>query len=476
MATGLMWFRRDLRLEDNAAFSRALDECDQVHCVFCFDREILDKLEDRADRRVEFIHQSIVEMEKGLKKAGGGLIVRHGRAHEVIPELAEELGVDRVYANHDYEPRRLERDRAVGKSLRQAGRELRTFKDHVVFEKDEVLNKSGKPFRVYTPYKRAWRARLSDEDLAPHSCRTYFPKKLNRPPRSVKSDAWTLKALGFKKTDLKWPGGESAGRAQFDEFLTRIKDYKDERNFPSTEGVSRMSVHLRFGTVSIRELVREAMAVRGKGAETWVDELIWREFYNMILHHFPETEQHAFQPEYEDLPWRKDKKEFAAWCEGRTGYPIVDAAMRELNTTGYMHNRARMITASFLTKDLRIDWKWGERYFARTLLDYDLSQNLGGWQWSASTGTDAQPYFRIFNPISQSKRFDPEGAYIRTYVPELKDYPDDAIHAPWEASEDEQEEYGAVIGRDYPRPMVDHDVARKAALAMFQEARATSRN
>lgn len=475
MPSGLMWFRRDLRSHDNAALSESLQTCDRVYCVFCFDREILDRLEDRDDRRVEFIRQSVMELDRNLRTAGGGLIVRHGMARAIIPALASELNIDLVFANHDYEPKRLERDREVGAALRKEGRELRTYKDHVVFEKGEIVNKSGQPFRVYTPYKKAWRAALTEDAVAERHCESYFKEKLARPPRGVKSDAWTLDDLGFQKSELKWPGGSSAGRSIFEAFLPHLRDYKEARNYPARDGVSHLSTHLRFGTVSIRELIREAMAIPGEGAATWVDELIWREFYNMILHHFPATQNHAFLPDFDRLPWRRDKRLLDAWCEGRTGYPIVDAAMRELNSTGYMHNRARMIVASFLTKDLLIDWKLGERFFARKLLDYDLSQNLGGWQWSASVGTDAQPYFRIFNPVSQSERFDPEGRYIRTFVPELKGYPNDAIHAPWEVGPLLQAQYGAVIGRDYPAPIVDHDVARKEALAMFQAARGASR-
>ena len=470
MPAALMWFRRDLRLHDNTALSNALRECERVHCAFIFDTDILDKLVDKSDRRVDFIHQSIVELAADLRHAGGGLIIRHGRAVDEIPRLAEELAVDRVYAAHDYEPRRIHRDNAVRKALRATGRDLVTCKDHVIFEKGEIQTADGRPFRVYTPYKKAWRAALSDDELAPRPVDS-LPQRLAPSNASVMSNPWTLKDLGFQKTDLKWPGGARAGRDMFEAFLAKIRDYKNRRNFPADDGVSRLSVHLRFGTVSIRELIREALDEASEGAQTWIDELIWREFYNMILHHFPHTEHQAFQTQFEALPWKKNERMFQAWCEARTGYPIVDAAMRELNTTGYMHNRARMIVASFLTKDLLIDWKWGERYFARKLLDYDLSQNLGGWQWSASIGTDAQPYFRIFNPILQSERFDSEGRYIRAYVPELRGYPDDAIHAPWKVPPIAQSQFGAVIGRDYPAPIIDHAQARAAALALFKSAR-----
>ncbi len=474
MPAALMWFRRDLRLHDNHALSNALRECERVYCAFIFDTEILDKLEDKADRRVDFIHQSIVELAATLRNAGGGLIIRHGRAIEQIPHLAEELAVDRVYAAHDYEPRRILRDDAVRTALRAVGRDLVTCKDHVIFEKNEIRTADGRPFRVYTPYKKAWRAALSDDALTSHLVEP-LARRLTPPPARVKSHPWSLIDLGFQKTDLKWPGGARAGRDLFDAFLAKIRDYKKRRDFPADDGVSHLSVHLRFGTVSIRELIREALDEASDGAQTWIDELIWREFYNMILHHFPHTERRAFQTEFDALPWKKDQPLFQAWCEARTGYPIVDAAMRELNMTGYMHNRARMIVASFLTKDLLIDWKWGERYFARKLLDYDLSQNLGGWQWSASIGTDAQPYFRIFNPVLQSERFDPHGRYIRAYLPELSGYPDDAIHAPWKVPPIAQAQFGAVIGRDYPTPVIDHTQARAAALALFKSAKSKPR-
>lgn len=470
MKSALMWFRRDLRTRDNAALHHALTAAPRVWCAFCFDREILDKLEDRADRRVEFIHQSVTELQRELARHGGGLIVRHGRARDELPRLADELGVDAVFANHDYEPRCNDRDREVARKLRAAGRALNTFKDHVIFEKDEVLSRSGTPIKVYTPYRKAWREKLTDDCLRPYPCVANF-NHLARPPERVPSSPWTLAALGFDSSHLAMPGGMAAARATFDAFLTRIGEYAAARDIPGVEGVSRMSVHLRFGTISIREIVREAQEHGAPGAQKWVDELIWREFYNMILHHFPDTWYKAFQAKYENVRWKHDKKRFAAWCEGRTGYPIVDAGMRQLNTTGYMHNRLRMITASFLTKDLHIDWKWGEHYFAAKLLDYDMSQNLGGWQWAASIGTDAQPYFRIFNPVMQSQKFDADGDFIRRYVPELARFPAPLIHAPWNAGPLEQDMYGCIIGKDYPAPMVNHDEARKEAIEMFKAAK-----
>jgi len=467
---GLMWFRRDLRLHDNRALAEAARACDEVYLVFCFDKEILDKLQDKEDRRVDFIHQSVTEMQKSLSRNKAELIVKYGVAREKIPELARELKVKSVFANHDYEPKALQRDAAVAKALQKDDIAFCSFKDHVVFEKDEVLTGSGGPYKVYTPYSRAWRKRLTAddyEDLTVDIKADQFPAL----SKGIKSDDWSLKAMGFKETDLQWPGGTSQGRKMLDEFLERIDEYKDKRDLPAVKGTSRLSVHLRFGTLSIRECVRAAIDNKSEGAQGWVNELIWREFYNMILHHFPHTEEDAFNDNFNDLPWRESEDDLQAWCEGRTGYPIVDAGMHELNTTGYMHNRVRMIVASFLTKDLRIHWKHGERYFARKLLDFDLSQNLGGWQWAASTGTDAQPYFRIFNPVRQSERFDPDGEYIRHFVPELKDVKGKAIHAPWEKPSLFKEQTGDKIGAEYPEPIVDHSEARDAALKMFKGAK-----
>jgi deoxyribodipyrimidine photo-lyase len=464
-----MWFRRDLRLADNAALERALTECDRVWACFCFDTEILDHLEDRADRRVEFIHQSIAEIADLLKRRGSGLIVLHGKAREQIPKLASLLKVSAVYANHDYEPARLKRDAAVAKAMRESCRELITCKDMVIFEKDEILNKRGEPFRVYTQYRNAWRKKLEESPCPPLESEKHLDR-LAPPPAGVKSAPWKLSDLGFRETEPAVRGGAKQARKTFDSFLTRVKAYPAARDFPVIEGTSRLSVHLRFGTIGIREVLGDAMDEGSPGAQKWVDELIWREFNNTILHHFPHTQTKPFQEKFTNLKWRTDKAGFAAWCEGRTGYPIIDAAMRQLNTTGYMHNRLRMATASFLTKDLLIDWRLGERYFASKLLDYDMAQNLGGWQWSAGLGADAQPYFRIFNPVLQSQRFDEQGDFIRRFVPELKGYPAKHIHEPWAADAEVQKKAGCIIGKTYPAPIVDHAEARKRVLAMFKAA------
>jgi len=473
----LVWFRRDLRDFDHAALHAALRDSSAAYCAFVFDREILDPLDDRADRRVEFILESVSDLDAALRAAGGGLMVRHGFARDVIPELARLVGVDAVYANHDYEPQAIARDAAVAQALAAQGVALRTFKDQVVFERDEVLARSGTPFSVFTPYKRAWLQALQPSHLATHPVDAHA-RSLATPPSGFDLTLPTLEALGFARTNLRALGitpGMRGGALRFADFRDRIDDYREARDYPSVKGPSYLSVDLRFGTVSIRQLAAYAHARSlqpgGDGAATWLSELIWREFYAQILWHHPRVVDSAFRPEYDALPFRNDRDQFARWSAGTTGYPIVDAAMRQLNQTGYMHNRLRMIVASFLVKDLLVDWRWGERYFAEKLNDFDLASNNGGWQWAASTGCDAQPYFRIFNPVTQSERFDAKGAFIRRYVPELAALHDDEIHAPWQLGAQVQRARDVVIGRDYPAPIVDHAVARTQALALFKSAR-----
>jgi deoxyribodipyrimidine photo-lyase len=475
--SALVWFRRDLRLHDHAALYHALKSARRVYCAFVFDRGILDELLDegrRADRRVEFIHRSLEELAATLHERGGGLLVRHGVAVDEIVRLADELGVDAVFADHDYEPYALDRDARVGRGLAAAGRRLLTFKDQVIFEKDEVLTAAGKPFSVFTPYKDAWLKKVAPFFLRAYPVERYLGA-LARAPAPVPLP--TLEGLGFERTnlaDLKIDGGESGARRTLDDFLTRIDAYADARDYPAVRGPSYLSVHLRFGTMSIRTLARLAWERthdrRGNsanGARTWLSELIWREFYQQILFHHPHVAGHAFKPAYDRIVWDDDVESFAAWCEGRTGYPLVDAAMAQINRTGYMHNRLRMVVASFLTKDLGIDWRRGEHYFARHLNDFDLAANNGGWQWAASTGCDAQPYFRVFNPITQSQKFDPDGAFIRRYLPQLAGFTNKEIHAPWQTSPQRQRDAGCVIGRDYPAPVVEHAAARARTLARY---------
>jgi deoxyribodipyrimidine photo-lyase len=518
----LVWYRRDLRLTDHAALSQALATARRVHGVFVFDTDILDALPDRQDRRVAFIWSSVAELKAELERHGGSLHVLHGPARTLVPALADELGVGQVHAARDYEPYARTRDQAVADALARRGKCLTLHKDQVVFDTDEVLTAAGQPFHVYTPYRRAWLARLSPEHVAEYPT----AGRCDRLARTSPLPMPRLADLGFEPIDLGALGircGETGARALLADFLQRIDRYHERRDFPrslsdlsdrsepsgrartvlhdfeahsgtmqreigekwtalptgavdqpqvrqapSIDGPSYLSVHLRFGTVSVRELVRQAIARQSEGARVWLSELIWREFYQMLLWHYPETVEHAFQRKFDRIPWPNPPGHYEAWCEARTGYPIVDAAMRQLNRTGYMHNRLRMIAASFLVKDLHVDWRRGERYFADKLIDYDLAANVGGWQWCAGVGTDAQPWFRIFNPVTQSQRFDPGGRFIRRYLPELAPVPDRYLHAPWQMPQRVQAACGVAIGRDYPPPIVDHAQARQATLALFR--------
>ncbi len=467
-----MWFRRDLRRDDNAALYHALKSARRVYAAFIFDRVILEELLDEGlhrDRRVDFIHRSLVQLDTQLRAGGGGLIVRHGVAADEIARLADELGVDAVFANHDYEPYAIARDAQVAESLRAHGRALHTFKDQVIFERDEVLTGAGKPFSVFTPYKNAWLKTLTSFHLRGYPVDKYAAA-LAAPRLAATLPG--LEDIGFAPSDLdrlKVPVGMRGARELFDDFKTRIDRYRQARDYPSIRGPSYLSVHLRFGTISIRELARFAheRAPGSPGAATWLSELIWRDFYQQILYHHPHVVTQSFKPEYDRIAWDDDRELFATWREGRTGYPLVDAAMAQINQTGYMHNRLRMVVASFLTKDLGLDWRWGEHYFARRLIDFDLAANNGGWQWAASSGCDAQPYFRIFNPVSQSEKFDPEGKFIRRYLPQLQSFSATEIHAPWQVPPLRQREAGCVVGVDYPAPAVDHAKARARTLQRY---------
>ena len=476
--TGLMWFRRDLRVDDNTALFEALRSCRQVHCVFVFDTEILDLL-PKADRRVEFIRESLVDLDESLRKLSGhaeaGLIVCHGIASTEVPQLAKALHAEAVFAAHDYEPNAIARDAQVRGALSDLSISFHTFKDQVVFEKREVLTKTGTPFGVFTPYKNAWLAIARDVQLMSHDASPHAAGLAVRPAVYQKPIP-SLKDIGFVPTnlrDLKIPTGAGGARQLFGEFFERMDQYHATRDFPSIKGPSYLGVHLRFGTVSIRKLAATAMArsVQGSaGAAVWLSELIWRDFYFSILANFPQVARGSFKPAYDAIAWEHGKHAkalFAAWCEGRTGYPLVDAAMAQINQTGYMHNRLRMVAGSFLVKDLGIDWRWGESYFAEKLNDFDLSANNGGWQWVSSSGCDAQPYFRIFNPISQSEKFDAEGKFIRRYVPALANLPTGDLHAPWLASPLVLTAAGVELGKNYPLPIVDHAQARAKTLLRY---------
>jgi deoxyribodipyrimidine photo-lyase len=482
----LVWLRRDLRCDDNAALYHALVAARRVFVAFVFDREILDPL-PRADRRVEFIRDSLVGLDADLAALAQGarLVVRHGRPLEEIPRLAGQLQVQAVYCNHDDDPAALARDAAVRGALADRGIALHTSKDHVVFERDEVMTQAGGSFSVFTPYKTGWLKKLTPFYLSSYPVARHAAALAEVPDGVAAQGVPTLRDLGFEATNLaalKVRTGSAGADALFDDFVSRrIDDYDRARDFPAVKGPSYLSVHLRFGTVSVRRLAREAhrRALRGSsGAQVWLAELVWRDFYHQVLYHHPHVVGHAFRREYDAIRWEHGKQadaHFAAWCEGRTGYPLVDAAMHQINQTGYMHNRLRMVVASFLTKDLGIDWRRGQAYFATHLIDFDLAANNGGWQWAASTGCDAQPYFRLFNPVAQSEKFDPQGRFIRRYLPQLAKLPDALIHAPWLARPADLTAAGIELGRDYPPPIVDHAAARIRTLERYAAVRPKAR-
>jgi len=422
--TTLFWFRRDLRISDNAGLYASLRNGKNVLPVFIFDTQILDKLDDKRDRRVDFLHQALEELKMQLEKMGASLLVLRGDPMEIFSQLHPRA----VYCNHDYEPYAVLRDQKVKESLADRGIEFHSFKDQVVFEKKEVVKDDGSPYTVFTPYSKKWKSTLTDFFVKSYPTEKYFSNFTRLAPLTFPS----LEEIGFEKSNTIFVERKIPQRI--------IENYHLTRDYPAQQGTSRLSVHLRFGTVSIRKVV----AVARQKNQTWLNELIWRDFYHAILWHFPRVETKAFKPAYDFIAWRNDEKEFAAWCNGRTGYPIVDAGMRELNATGYMHNRVRMIVASFLTKHLLIDWRWGEAYFAKKLLDFDLAANNGGWQWAAGCGCDAAPYFRVFNPLLQTEKFDPQLDYIKKWIPELST-------------------------TNYPQPIVDHATARARALNIYRK-------
>lgn len=424
----IFWFRRDLRLHDNHALDAALSCGLEVLPIFIFDSDILDRLASRHDARVVFIHRQISSLKKKIESMGSSLLVIHGKPLDVFGQLIEGYGaVSHVFANGDEEPLALARDREVEEFLKSKGIELHLFADHVMFGKDEVLKGDGKPYTVFTPYSRRWKERLQENGVKYY----HSESKTSHFLKCTAANMPSLQDLGFDDFDFPFPD------CRIDHEL--IRKYGETRDIPAVNGTSRLGVHLRFGTMSIRELV----GVSRDLGETFLNELIWRDFFMQIMGHYPYVVNGPFKKQYENIRWRNDEKEFDRWCKGMTGFPIVDAGMRELNETGFMHNRVRMITASFLVKHLLIDWRWGEAWFAEKLLDFELASNNGNWQWAASTGCDAVPYFRIFNPETQQQRFDPKGEYVRKWVPEL----------------------GTIA---YPRPMVDHKMARERALMAYK--------
>lgn len=430
------WFRRDLRLDDNASLYHALRSGNNVLPIFIFDTEILDDLKHKndeltLDRRVVFIHQEIERLKKELQELGSDLLVFYSKPIDVFQELIETYSIKQVFTNHDYEPYANQRDEKIKMLLHKNSIEFSTYKDQVIFEKSEVTKDDGLPYTVYTPYSKKWKATLNDFYIKSYPTKKYFKHFFKT---QKKQALITLEKMGFTEDDFSFP--EKTTNDNF------IQHYEETRDIPSILGTSRLGLHLRFGTISIRKLVQQCLKAK---ADKYLNELIWREFYMQILYHFPQVVKESFKPQYDKIHWRNNEKEFQLWCEGKTGYPIVDAGIRELNATGFMHNRVRMIVASFLTKHLLIDWRKGEAYFAEKLLDYELASNNGGWQWAAGTGVDAAPYFRVFNPKLQTEKFDKDLKYIRQWIPEL-----DSL--------------------DYPTPIVEHTFARERCLATYKKA------
>lgn len=435
----LFWFRRDLRLHDNAGLYHALKNNRAVVGMFIFDSNILDQLEDKDDARVTFLYDRLMELQKQMHELGGNLLIFNGRPLDIVTFLADRWPLAAVHANRDIEPYSRERDLEITDWLGKRGIPLHLYKDHWVIEWDELVKKDGTPYTVFTPYAKAWMARLKDTSANGHpetsSFLSVWPSEEQRAGwmKVANTKAPTLEQMGFRRSRKSFPSDTVSSRL--------VREYANSRDYPARNGTSRLGIHFRFGTISIREKVRKALRL----SDVYVNELIWREFYAQILAHFPHVAQQAFKPAYDRIPWRDDEEDFHKWCRGLTGYPLVDAGMRELMATGYMHNRVRMVTASFLTKHLLIDWRWGESWFARHLLDYEMASNNGGWQWAAGCGTDAAPYFRIFNPELQRRKFDPDGSYIRKWVPE------------WDSPR-------------YPASMIPHELARDRCLKVYRAA------
>ncbi len=431
----LFWFRRDLRLLDNYGLTQALKSGKPVIGCFVFDPQILDQLEDRDDARVTFLHQQLHALQEEIQQKGGRLLVRYGKPEVEIPKIIQENRITALFTNHDDDPYGCQRDKQIQQQCAQNGVAFHTFKDHLIFERAEVLKPDGTPYTVFTPYSRKWKQQMLDSDLqedgTPTCFAAYPSSHLSGWEQGRSEEIPELSEMGFLKSAITFPNTDVS--------TSLIQHYDQTRDFPGIQGTSRLGIHLRFGTISIRDIARQAFSLN----ETYLNELIWREFYAMILFHFPRVVISSFRPEYDQIEWRNNEDEFQMWCDGKTGYPLVDAGMRQLNNTGYMHNRVRMVTASFLTKHLLIDWRWGEAYFARKLLDFDLASNNGGWQWAAGCGTDAAPYFRIFNPTAQQKKFDPEFLYIKTWI----------------------KEWGTA---SYPIPVVEHSFARERCLKTYK--------
>lgn len=423
----IFWFRRDLRLHDNRGLTEALAGDAPVLPIFIFDHHILDKLSNKSDGRVQFIYDTVHQLKFELQQQNSDLLVTHGNPVNIFKKLIETYNLEKVYTNRDYEPYATERDAEVRKVLEKSGVEFISFKDQVIFEQNEIVKPNKKPYVMFTPYSKAWLKKITSHDL-----KEYQARFKNLVKTIKKSKMISLKSLGFNPSKIKIPNSDLK--------ISVVKNYSKTRDYPFLDGTSHLGLHLRFGTVSLRSCVKSAIKLN----KIWLKELIWREFFMQILWNFPEVIHSSFKKEYDQIIWRNNSKEFLAWKEGRTGYPLVDAGMRELNHTGYMHNRVRMVTASFLVKHLLIDWRWGEKYFSEKLLDFDLAANNGNWQWAAGCGCDAAPYFRIFNPTAQQEKFDPEYKYIKKWIPNFDP-------------------------KNYLSPVVAHEFARHRALATYRK-------
>lgn len=423
------WLRRDLRIADNAALYHALKGHYPVLLLFIFDKNILSRLSDKQDARVTFLYQTLEELDSELSLHGSSIDIQYGTPEEVWTKVLGSYEVKAVYANHDYEPYALERDDTLAEYLATENIQFKTFKDQVIFEKQEITKADGKPYTVFTPYFRQWQQKLNAFYVKSYPVNKYLHQLLHRKKEPLPS----LSEMGFELSRQKFPGKD---------FKLKLRNYENKRDYPAEDATTHIGLHLRFGTISIREAARQALTQK---AEKWLSELAWRDFYMMILWHFPHTVHQSFKPAYDNIQWINNESDFERWCEGNTGYPLVDAGMRQLNATGYMHNRVRMVVASFLTKHLLIDWRWGETYFAEKLLDYEQASNIGGWQWACGCGNDAAPYFRVFNPELQAKKFDPKNTYIHHWVPALKQQ----MHV---------------------QPIVEHAFARERVLKIFKDA------
>jgi deoxyribodipyrimidine photo-lyase len=478
--TAIVWFRRGVRVRDNHALTEAVKSAETIVPVFILDPTILTH-PTTAPVRARFLFESLQSLDGELRKIGGQLIMRHGKPAEELERLVHETGATALFFGREYEPYGRERDKAVIEAMRKRGVTVTETDDHLLTEPGEVMSKSGTAYTVFTPYKRVWFEQAMDAPL-PAPKRIVLPDGLHSEAiPEVPASVGVSEEYGGNAPEVRVKGGEAEGAKWLQKFLDScLGEYAAERDYPSHEGTSRLSAYLRMGVISPRQIFDAVRSRReespGKvagGALTFLSELAWRDFYYQILFHFPHVQNGAFKPVYDGIQWENDDALFAAWRDGKTGYPIIDAASRQMNAQGWMHNRARMISASFLCKDLLCDWRLGERIFMQRLVDGDQASNNGGWQWAAGTGTDAQPFFRIFNPVSQGEKFDADGAYVKQWCPELRRIPAKYVHKPWELSAAEQEAVGCVLGRDYPRPIVDHKVQREKALSLYRRTAGT---